>query len=329
MRATILFAALMLTGAGAALANDSTATTGAGGLVLEKTDSIAMASEDLYVSVDQIRIKYVFRNLAAVPLSRIVAFPMPERKLTTEYGGDVAFPSDFRTSVDGKPVKVTLERKALANGRDQKALLESLGIPVAPESINDATRAMDKLKPAQKAKLIAAGLAGQEEYDDDGKGMKKHLIPLWSVQDHYYWRQVFPAARELKVEHSYIPGAGGSVGTTLAYKSLRDTEDGRLFTARFCADRAFIAALDRLNRNPKNEAGLPNRQIEYVLTTGANWARPIGDFRLVVDKGKPGNLVSFCETGIRKISPTQFEVRHRNWRPTRDLNVLIVEPPSG
>ena len=60
--------------------------------------------------------------------------------------------------------------------------------------------------------------------------------------------------------------------------------------------------------------------------TPSNWRSPIGDFRLVVDKGKPGNLVSFCEDGVRKISPTQFEVRRKNWRPTRDLHVLIIEP---
>ena len=63
-----------------------------------------------------------------------------------------------------------------------------------------------------------------------------------------------------------------------------------------------------------------------MLTTGANWRSPIGSFRLVVDKGKPGNLVSFCETGIKKIGPTQFEVRHSNWKPTGDLHVLIIEP---
>jgi hypothetical protein len=46
----------------------------------------------------------------------------------------------------------------------------------------------------------------------------------------------------------------------------------------------------------------------------------------VVDKGAPANLVSFCDDGVRKISPTRFEVRHRNWRPDRDLEVLIVAP---
>ena len=30
--------------------------------------------------------------------------------------------------------------------------------------------------------------------------------------------------------------------------------------------------------------------------------------------------------GIRKISPTQFEMVKTNWRPTRDLQVLILEP---
>ena len=64
--------------------------------------------------------------------------------------------------------------------------------------------------------------------------------------------------------------------------------------------------------------------IGYILTTGANWRAPIGDFRLVVDKGDPRNLVSFCGEGVRRISPTQFEIRRRNWRPTRDLDVLIL-----
>ena len=92
-------------------------------------------------------------------------------------------------------------------------------------------------------------------------------------------------------------------------------------------DRSFLEAVDRRSdKDPMRGPGMPDKRIDYVLTTGANWAGPIGDFRLVVDKGKPGNLVSFCGEGVRKISPTQFEVRKRNWRPTRNLHVLIIEP---
>jgi hypothetical protein len=67
-----------------------------------------------------------------------------------------------------------------------------------------------------------------------------------------------------------------------------------------------------------------------VLTTGANWAGPIGDFRLMVDKGESDSLVSFCADGVKKTGPTTFEVRHANFTPTRDLEILILyRPPKA
>jgi hypothetical protein len=311
----------------AAIANDTTASTGAGGLVLERTNAVDMVSEDLYLSADEIRVRYAFRNRTPRDVETIVAFPMPDRDLSVEYGGDVAYPSNFRTRVAGQPVKAKLERKAVVKGADHAAVLRQLGIPIAPDSINDATRAMDRLSDAQKKRLIALGLAGDEEYDDTGKGMKHHLIPLWTVKDKYWWSQRFPAGRDLVVDHRYVPGVGGSLESAIAFKSMRGTSDFRQMAALYCIDDAFIAAVDRLSRKDEVQGpGMPDKWIDYILTTGANWRSPIGDFRLVVDKGKPGNLLSFCEDGVRKISPTQFEVRRKNWRPTRDLHVLIIEP---
>lgn len=326
MRHTIFFAAGLAI-ATAALANDTTASTGAGGLMLERTDAIDMVSEDLFVSADEIRIRYLFRNSSPGDVETIVAFPMPDRDLSVEYGGDVGYPSNFRTRVAGQPVVAKLERKAVVKGKDLTSVLRDLRIPIAPESINDATRAMDRLPAAQKQRLIKLGLAGDEEYDDTGKGMKHHLIPLWTVRDRYWWIQRFPAGRDLVVDHRYIPGVGGSVESTIAFKSMRGTSDFRQMAALYCVDDAFIAAVDRLSRKDQTDGpGMPDKWIDYILTTGANWRSPIGKFRLVVDKGKPGNLLSFCEDGVKKISPTQFEVTRTNWRPTRDLHVLIIEP---
>jgi hypothetical protein len=65
--------------------------------------------------------------------------------------------------------------------------------------------------------------------------------------------------------------------------------------------------------------------LAYVLTSGANWAGPIRDFRLVVDKGNPDSLVSFCGEGVKKLDATRFELRRKNFKPTTDLNVLIVD----
>ncbi|WP_374309221.1 DUF4424 family protein [Methylocella sp.] len=52
---------------------------------------------------------------------------------------------------------------------------------------------------------------------------------------------------------------------------------------------------------------------------------PIGDFRLAVDKGKADSLVSFCAEGVRKISPTQFEVRRKDYTPDAGLDILILD----
>lgn len=321
----ILTFAFGLTLTTAALANDTTASTGAGGLTLQRTDAIDMVSEDLFVSADEIRIRYIFRNRSPRDVETIVAFPMPGRDLSAEYGGDVGYPSDFRTRVAGAPVKAQLERKAVVKGKDHTALLKQLRIPIAPESINGATAVMDRLSPAQKKRLLVLGLAGDEEYGDSESTMKHHLVPLWTVQDRWWWRQRFPTGRDLVVDHRYVPGAGGSVDTFLRSPYVKDDDpDRRKMIARYCIDQDFLAAVEPYKK--EEFAALPNRWVDYILTTGANWRSPVGNFRLVVDKGKPGNLVSFCETGVKKIGPTQYEVRHRNWRPTRDLHVLIIEP---
>lgn len=326
MRHIILFGA-GLSLAASALANDTTASSAAGGLVLQRTDAIDMVSEDLFVSTAQIRVRYVFRNRTPRDVDTVVAFPMPDRDLSEEYGGDVGYPSGFRTLVAGRSVSARLERKAVVKGKDHTALLKQLKIPIAPDSINDATKAMDRLPPAQKKRLEALGLAGDEEYDNTGQGMKHHLIPLWTVKDSMWWRQRFPAGRDLAIEHRYVPGAGGSVESAIGFRQFRGTADTRKMIARYCIDSEFLAAVDRLSRKDQtNGPGMPDTWIDYILTTGANWRSPIGSFRLVVDKGKPGNLVSFCESGVKKIGPSQYEVRHANWRPTRDLHVLIIEP---
>lgn len=51
---------------------------------------------------------------------------------------------------------------------------------------------------------------------------------------------------------------------------------------------------------------------------------PIKDFRLVVDKGRPDRVVSFCLENLKRISPTAFEMRATDFTPARDLKVLTI-----
>jgi Domain of unknown function (DUF4424) len=313
--AALILAAAALAG-GAASANDSVAENPAGGLVLRQSRDIDMVSEDLYVSRLEVRVRYVFRNRSPRPVTTIVAFPMPDRDLATEEG-EIAWPSDFRTRVGGRAVAMRVERRALLGGVDRSALLARLGVPIAGRERDQALyRALDALPRAAQARLAALHLV------ESGR-------PMWTVKETWYWTQTFPAGRDLSVEHLYRPGLGGTVATALGSAETRASDYGRAMIARYCIDADLIATIDGIARSSEgNWVPLAEAWLSYVLTTGANWRAPIGDFRLVVDKGDPRTLVSFCGEGVRRISPTQFEIRRRNWRPTRDLHVLFL-PPIG
>lgn len=315
----------LLLGAGQALANDSIAETAAGGLVLTRTADIDMVAEDLFVSAAEVRVRYVFRNRRAKPVRATVAFPLPDRDMEAENYSDVARPDEFVTRVDGRSVAMKVERKAVLNGADWTKRLESLGIPIAGIAgrpiLDSISEAYLRLPKARQAELLRAGLMVSEGDED---------LPRWTVRETWHWEQVFPVGRDLVVEHRYTPGTGASVGTGLTNAEFRRSPDGWATVRDYCIDAAFLAGLDRLARAAGGEyPALPEQRVGYVLKTGANWRSPIGDFRLVVDKGSPANIVSFCGASVRKISPTRFEMRRRNWRPDRDLKILIVGPAAA
>lgn len=317
--AAALLAAVML--AAPATANDSVASMGAGGLVLERTDGIEMRSEDLYVSAREIRVRYRFYNRTDQDIATLVAFPLPDLQGGIE--SDVALEDPLRmpftTTVNGRRVATNVEQKAMLNGVDHSGLLRGLGVPFTPRG--DATmQALAALPRPQIDMLIEMGLVEDRSWTDAGV-RNLELTPLWTLKTTHYWTQVFPARRELDVRHAYAPAIGGSAGSVFGDPAMDDSEYASENAARYCTDDAFRAGAGRMRARGLY---LSETWVDYILTTGANWAEPIGDFRLVVDKGSSNNLVSFCGEGVRKISPTRFEIRRRNYTPTSDLSVLIL-----
>ncbi|MDB5469651.1 MAG: hypothetical protein JWR84_1211 [Caulobacter sp.] len=321
--------------AGTALANDSTAELAAGGLVLKTTDSIEMRSEDLFISQKEVVVKYRFQNTSVAPVSTVVAFPMPDIGGMGFFESDNGLPSDdatnllqFHTLVDGQPVKAQVEQKAIVDGVDRTAWLKTHKVPLAAHR-PEAGKALDGLSKADQAEAVKLGIAWVNEYDQ-GKGWESHHEPAWVLKTTFYWSQTFPAGKVVEVEHRYIPAVGGSVDTIVGMSSPDNPEFQASINAerkKYCVDAGFLAALNR--KGPKAEgtmSGYTEKRVAYVLKTGANWAKPIGDFRLVIDKGAADNLVSFCATGVKKIGPTRFEVTKKDYRPTSDLEILILEP---
>ena len=302
--APILAGLVAVFAASFAHANISTAELTTGGLALAKTADIEMRAEDSAVSEKQIDVHYRFFNHSAQDVTATVAFPMPD--IAWE-GPDtnIAVPVpdspnflDFHTFVDGREVAAQNEQKAFAGGLDVSARLQALGISLAPQ--RDSTwAALDALPPAQQDELVKSGIATPNDYDA-GKGMEHHLAPNWTLKSSFFWRQTFPA------------GKRGRRRAPLPSKRRRDRRhDARLARHRRAGAEPLRGALLRRQRVPRRRGAAARkptraalvrspffeRRIAYVLSTGANWAGPIGDFHLTVDKGAPDRGSAFAPTG--------------------------------
>ncbi len=319
-----------------ARANDSTAHLAAGGLALSRNDAIEMRSEDLFVSRREVRVRYRFYNRTGEDVTTLVAFPLPEITAPSDtnnfnvpvFNANTNF-LDFHTTVDGRPVSMQVEQRAFALGVDRTDLLKRLGLPIAPHNAA-LPKLIVRLPAAAQKELRELGMIRYEEYSTGGP-MQRVGEPLWSARTTYYWKQTFPAHQEIVIEHSYKPSVGGSVQTSVGAKY--ETEQMRReYRERYCVDPPFLRAVLAMQRRHETRDGnavIGEYRLGYILKTGANWAGTIRRFHLTVDKGAPDNLVSFCMDGVRKVSPTRFEVTKADFWPQRDLDVLILTPPRG
>jgi len=330
-KAAILTICLCAIAGAPADANDSSAELATGGLVLEKSDNIAMRSEDLFISAKEIRVSARFYNSSAKDITTLVAFPMPDisggnpDELISVPTEDPENPLNFATTVDGKPVAVRLEQKAFAGGLDRTEVLRRLGVPLAPR-LAATNAALDRLPPSAQDELTKLDLIGVDEYDA-GKGMERHLYARWTLKATYFWEQTFPTKTEVVIAHHYIPSVGVTVQTAIGLKSVETEPWFIADRAKYCMDADFLAAVERESNEAKMDYGSPfsEQRISYILTSGSNWAGPIGKFRLVIDKGAPSSLVSFCGEGVKKISQTEFETVKTDFVPKSDLHVLILK----
>lgn len=314
--------------AGSARANDSAAAIGAGGIQLVQQGDVAMLSEDLYVSKPQIRVKYEFRNDGKAPVKTLVAFPMPPLNMADAQEHDIGWPSDnqdnpikFKVVVDGKPVVPRLERKAFVGDLDVTAKLTAAGVPVM-YPFGDFWNRLTKVKKADIDKLAKAGVVNV----DGGE-----VRPQWTLKHTYFWDQTFAPGQIVTVAHEYAPIVGGSFWGGETFSTVERLNNDE-YMRDFCIDQSTLSAIDRKIAALPSEDGQPTTMlsyldIRYVLKTGRNWKGTIGKFKLTIDKGAAGNVVSFCADGVKKTGPTTFVVEKTNWEPDRDLAVLIVQAP--
>ena len=321
MRIARLAVAVLAVSAGAARANDSTAVFASGGLVLTSTDAVALVAEDLRIARDDIRVRYTFENRTDGAVESLVAFPLPDIDLATYTEVPVNQPTDdpvnfvgFTVVVDDQTITPELHASASLRGEDVTGVLAGLGIPISLFA-DDLHQRLWDLPRADQDALQARELAFFER--DYGA-----VYPQWTQHVGFTWNQVFPAGRPIRVEHRYAP----VVGTRFISVYTLDGDHETAFRARYCMDEhreAIAARLEALEGTP-SEGLLVADEIGYVLSTGANWAGPIGTLDLTIDGGDPGNLVLTCFEGLTREGTSRLTGRWTDFVPTTDIWVLVI-----
>ncbi|MEJ8573783.1 DUF4424 domain-containing protein [Microbaculum marinum] len=306
---------------GSAVANDSSAVLGAGSITLVPNFDIVIDREDLYLSPDEVGVRYVIRNTTEEPIRLLVAFPLPDIDMQELFEVPIDLPSadsdnfvNFEVAVNGTPVEPSVERRAYSQGIDRTELLAGHGIPLNPYS-DEAYEILGSLDAETRAEFERLGIGHAFEPHDP-------LMPFWTLTTVFYWEQEFAPLSETIVEHRYRP----VVGTSFFGTYILDQEDieGRL--EEYCIDDSTQAGI----RKRLAETGadyLLEHRLDYILTTARNWQGPIGTFRMIVDKKDPAWLVSLCLDGLKKTGPTQFEYEATDYVPQKDLSILFLAPP--
>ena len=306
-------------------ANDELIPLGAGGLILTKPSQIALESEKVQISVHEITVKYVFRNIGDDDVDATVEFPLPKLDGAMVENLPLQFPSDdpvdflsFKVWVDGKRVFPMTQIRAFSYGRDITDRLRALGLPISvlDPSMEDA---INRLPNAQREQLEREHVIVSEEISQQ---LEQHRWPEWEMRVRYYWTQHFPSNTNIEVLHTYRPIVG---------RTDIDSEDKeQSVVGRFCGGLAAAKQIKDWKTQlgatgPESDTALYGRSVRYAPTDGRSWGGPIRNFALVVESDSTDDMVLTCMPGIKKSGPKRYEVELQNFRPDGELDVLILQ----
>jgi hypothetical protein len=319
--------------ASAAIASDSSVELSIGGLVFSRSADVSLESQELKISPQMVSIRYRLVNHGAQPVTLTMSFPLPDIDMADPDvlyaipGNDPVNFVGFETKVDGQPVKFEMRQQAFLGTKDVTATLQAAGLPLMPMGTQQTS--VDGLAQQARDKLVADGLLMPNGTDQAGKTL---YSGPWTVKTAATRQQVIPPGKAITVEHSYHASVGISFDTVLR-KAVRESQamaaEFSRYKTEYCIPDGMLRGIDRVaGSSPANTVKLQERRISYQMK-GAGEPMPVKDFRMVIDKGRSDYLVSFCVDNVKKISPTAFEFRAKDYTPDRDLKILLITKPDG
>jgi hypothetical protein len=326
---TAIISLLLSSSAGPiAFGNDSSAELSSGGLAFTRSNEVALRSERLRISPDAVSVRYEFVNRTSKPVVLTIAFALPDIDLSVHDAYSIPYRDrenflGFETKIGGKPAEFSMHQSAVLGDKDVSDALHNAGVPLLPAGAEQDT--ISNLPEPARQRLVQQNLLQENGSDDLGQS---RYAAAWTVKTAAVRTQTFEPNRSVIVEHRYRPSLGTSLDTILR-KGLRLDKnlaaEVQRYRKDYCVSEDFLAKVDELADNAAaHHAKIQERRISYVLKTGANWAGPIKDFKLTVDKQRPDRLVSFCADAIKVISPTILEFTANNFIPDKDMKILML-----
>ncbi len=287
----------------------------ANGIVVKDEKNIQIVREDLYISNLSIEVSYEFRNASATDISTEVAFPIPRHQY--DPSGHIKNPvhGDFKVLVNNKEVKCSLQARALFKDKDYSSLLSSMNVSIVDFGNNN--QFFPLLSKTNQKTLLDLGLVT----DDPAEG----VMPQWSVEATYYWKQTFPANSTVNIKHSYKPNVYFATLYVEAPRSADAISKIESLAKDFCLDQEFKAWLESSDNSFQLE------RVNYILTTANHWKKPIKEFHIILDSSKNFRpmVVSTCfENGkLQKVSSSRYEAVFKDYVPANEIEVNFLRKP--
>lgn len=307
-------------------ADDGAAEIANGGLRARHETRVAMVWERLDLSEDQVKVAFRFLNTSKEDVVTEVAFPWPSYEFS--YGVRTWDPSMliFTARVDGHDQSAKPDVHASLNGKDVTGYLRNLGVDIAEFGGHDGPTD-DDAHHHQGCQICSNPKLRSELLKENF--IEEDNAPKWKVSLQFHWTQLFPAGKEVRIEHSYKPIIGEQVltmgdrdhqGKQIAgFINHPDSFDSR---DPGCADESFLRQADKLQTSG-GSYGLLASWLRYILTSANTWQGPIGDFEMVVHRPK-GRLVTFCwDWPVTKLDADTFVAKAKNFRPSKEVTVYF------
>ncbi|WP_054008646.1 DUF4424 family protein [Cypionkella psychrotolerans] len=330
-KAVSLVLAASLFGAGYVLANPIASGIDTGEISLAPNASIELVEEDLYLSVDTVKARYLFRNSSMKAVRTGVAFPLPPIDYSEAARWMEAQPAPernlgFSLWIDGQAAIYELDVRAKsATGADISDILAKWDIPVADlvsygERFEELMSKIASLPLHARQELYAAGVI-----KDDGNTYGPKSLPFRPDLETYInfqWTMEFDPNVPVEVLISYSPVPSS---TPFALEVLDADPMGIAMKQVFCLDSGILSEARRILATNSTGSGILRADmLSYILTTANSWRGRIGRFHLTIDTLSTDAIASTCLDGIHKTGPTTLEWERFNFQPEDELSVLFL-----